>query len=300
MKRHSLYLLRANEFLVLAFLLLLQVPANAQSSENKRIADSFGIPQEQRKEILASMKAVADELQIAVDSPEKGNQFQAKLRKAIAYIDANSNQITTNGNKLPVSFTDLFFPNKSNTTDAGLDWVKSGFMGIKSDHFVDQYTLILAGFLIDKAPEILLPLLQERAKVSPPTAADYLLYGSVLTALDDNQEAFGVPGKVPLSRSVALLQLAQAQNPIYRLLAAKAAGYVEHDNEKRLNFYSTYVGEADPHIVSSVIDSVSTEFVEFKTPAAINILQSSRRQPRRRAIPSLRPNFKSKSKGLNK
>ncbi len=88
--------------------------------------------------------------------------------------------------------------------------------------------------------------------------------------LDMNQEAFGVPGKVPLSRSVALLQLAQAKNPIYRLLAVKAAGDVEHDKDKRLNFYSTYVGEADPHILSSVIDGVANT----ETPGAATVLQS--------------------------
>jgi hypothetical protein len=302
-KRNTPHLLRVTGLLALAFLLLLNGRGDTptqheqyakiyteQLEQDKQEAKLYGLAlselEEGKRRGLTPKQMLAvkslepqltNEYKMALKSPEGASQLRATLRKAIANIDAASTPVTPNGNNLPASFTVLFFPKQGPDNMAPLAAVvNSGFMGLSPDNYLDQYTLRQAGLLINTAPEIVMPILQERAKVFPPTAADYILDLYLTVYMADNDYYRTPQGSptdstlVPPSRCAGLLTMAQARNPIYRLLAAGEAYKVETDETERLNFYSAYLNETDPYIMDLVINRVA----ETKTPAAISVLQS--------------------------
>jgi hypothetical protein len=232
--------------------------------------------EDQRASIKNRSEELESEYKLALQSSQGASQLQTTLRKAISNIDAASTPVTTGNANLPASFTDLYFPKQPKAGSGAEGAMKPGFMGLGANNFSDQFTLLWAGRLINTAPEILMPILEERAKVFPPTAADYILYGAVSAAIDDNNYDLTPhgsptdPTQVSLSRSAGLLQLAHAKNPIYRLLAARAGVFVERDEAKRLNFYSAYLNESDPTIQTAAV----TGLANAKTPAAVATLQS--------------------------
>jgi hypothetical protein len=218
---------------------------------------------------------LTNEYSLALKSPEGASQLQATLRKALANIDAASTPVTAKGNNLPASFIDLVFPKQEESSSdfavRSAVIYSPGFMGLSSDNYVDQLTLEeWVWQLITNAPEILMPVLQERAKVFPPTAADYILCFSVEIGIDEANDYHLTGVGVPPSCSVGLLTMAQARNPIYRFIAVAEAEFVEPDMTKRLNFYSRYVNETDPYILTLAINGVA----ETKAPTAKNVLQS--------------------------
>jgi hypothetical protein len=270
-KQNMLHLRNIVGLLAMIILLLSNGRADTPSSEEQH-AKSRGLTLDQYNTLKKLGEELESEYKLALQSPQGASQFQATLRKAIADIDAKSTPVTTNGSNLPVSFTDRYFP-KHQGKD--VDQLKADPMGLGSNN-LDVYTLLWAGQLINTAPEILMPILQERAKFFPPTAADYILYDVIRTALDDNNYDLTPhgsptdPNQVSPSRSAGLLQLAQAKNPIYRLLAAEAANYVEPDKNKRVNFYSAYLNETDPVIQTTAIKGVAST----QTPSTTTVLQS--------------------------
>jgi hypothetical protein len=282
MKRNGVNRLRAVGLLALAFLLSLNARADPTMPEESG-AKFYGITVEQYKALVKHQEEIGREYDMALKSTEGVRKLQAIFRKAIANIDAASDPVTSDGNNLPASFTALFFPKQpkvdSNTLNVPVTVAmsKSGFMGLSPDNLLDQETILFAAGLTNTAPEILLPVLQERAHVFPPTAADYMLYGEIYDSLRDNNfdlvgadDTANLGPQVPRSRSVGLLKLAQAKNPIYRLLAVRAAEMVEPDETKRLNFYYAYLNETDLYILASAIDGVA----KTTTPATISVLQS--------------------------
>ena len=278
-KRNMLHLRNIVWLLAMIILLLSNGRADTPSPEEQQ-AKLRGETLEQYHAIKNLGEQLTDEYAAALKSPAAASQFQAILRKAIANIDAVGTPATTVGNNLPVSFTNLYFPKNQSKNAAQM---KAGSMGLSSDNRLDEYTLLWAGQLVNTAPEILMPILEERAKVFPPTATDYILYGTIRTALDDNNydlTSHGSPtdpNQVSPSRSAGLLQLAQAKNPIYRLLAAEAADYVEPDKNKRVNFYSTYLNETDPIIQTVAIKGVANTQTS-STPATLQSFQAAARQ----------------------
>jgi len=270
-------LLRISWLLVITILLLSNGRGDAPSPEEQQ-AKLRGLTLEQAHAIKKLGEDLESEYKLALQSLQGASQFQATLRKAIANIDAGSTPATTTGSNLPASFTDLYFPKQPKAGSGAEGAMKPGFMGLGANNFADQFTLLWAGRLINTAPEILMPILEERAKVFPPTAADYILYGAVNAGIDDNNYDLTPngsptdPDQVSLSRSAGLLQFAHAKNPIYRLLAARAAEFVEPDKDKRLNFYSAYLNETDPYILGAAVDAVANT----KKPGAATLLQSFR------------------------
>jgi hypothetical protein len=272
MKRNILNLIRVAWLLTVASFPFLNGYGDTSSQEEQR-AKAMGITPAQLNAIKERAEELGREYSAALKSPDAANQFQTIMRKAISNIDAASKPAITDGKKLPTSFTDHYFP-KHQVKDA--NQTKADDMGLSMDTYLDQYTLAWAGQLINTAPEVLMPILEERAKVFPPTAADYILYGTIRTALDDNNYDLTPhgsptdPNQVSPTRSAGLLQLAQAKNPVYRLLAAEAADYVEPDKNKRVNFYSAYLNETDPVIQTTAIKGVAST----QTPATVGVLQS--------------------------
>jgi hypothetical protein len=220
---------------------------------------------------------LTNQYDVALKSPEGAVQFLATLRKAMVNIDEASTPVKINGNTLPASFTDIFFPKKEGPSSDPFERYnsvsKSGFMGLGPDNFVDQYTLSWAGRLIISAPDILMPVLQERAKMFHPTASDYILYASAIefayaaAMSEDNGDNLN---QVSLSSSAGLLTMAQAKNPIYRLLAAQLLVFLAPKDITLWKFYSAYLNETDPTILASIIE----ELGPVKNPASLNLLQS--------------------------
>ncbi len=63
----------------------------------------------------------------------------------MANIDAAGKPVKTNGNNLPASFTDIFFPNGKNLHTSDVDCFHVGLMGLTQDNYVDQLTLVWRG-----------------------------------------------------------------------------------------------------------------------------------------------------------
>jgi hypothetical protein len=283
----ALFLLRTAYFFVFGTLLTLNARAdNLTPEQREQAAKGFGMTLAQ----FDTFETQAVELQRAIEmvlkAPENASKFQATLKKAIANINTASKPVTTNGDNLPASFTDLVFSNQkvnpySQSEQAMVTVLNTGFMGLATDNRIDQTVLMFAGLLLNTAPEILMPELQERAKVFPPTAADYIFYECVIDGIEENNyEMVGSRGnatfpsdapQLPLTGSAGLLTLAHAKNPIYRLLAAQAAYRgVEPDEAKRLKFYSSYLNETDPYILGFVIKAIAWD----KSPIAASVLET--------------------------
>jgi hypothetical protein len=274
-KRNSAPLMKIAGLLVLGFFMLLDVQADAPSVDQQvaDLAAKQGITPEQLKSMAQHGKELEQEYQMATKSPDGISKLQATLRKAIANIDAASTPVTSDGNKLPASFMDLFYPKTSRVESPTFFMMKPGFMGLKADNLSDQQTLIgLVPTLTNTHPEILLPLLQERADTVPPTAADYLLYGAISEGLQDapTDNLENKPDEVALPQGIGLLNLSHAKNPIYRLLGVHAAEYVEANQTNRVNFYSAFLNEPDPTVQTSAV----TGLAGTKTPATLGALQS--------------------------
>jgi hypothetical protein len=253
--------------LVLSLSLLLNVHADSLSDGREQTAKRLGISLAQVDSLMQCEEELQREYMLAVKSPAEVGPFQDALKKAIANIDATSIPVIPNGNNLPVSFVDQFVPKKGVEPFAtkGLEeMMKPGFMGIPTDNIVDQYSLNLFDDVINTAPEIIMPILQERAEKFPPTPADYILYGFLHVGFEDNDiDTFGFdahrhdPPQVSLSHASGLLQMGHAKNPIYRLLAVQAANMIEKDKAKLLNFYSACMNETDPFIRRCLIDGIA-------------------------------------------
>ena len=173
--------LRTGGLLALALSLLLNVHADPASEQREHDAKRLGITLGQVDALTKRGEEIQREYILAVKSPADVGQFQAALRKAIANIDAASKSVP-NGNNLPTSFTDLFIPKTGvalNSTEGAEDMMKPGFLGLSADTFLDQNSLVFVGEAINTAPEIIMPVILERAEKFPPTPADYILYESL-------------------------------------------------------------------------------------------------------------------------
>jgi hypothetical protein len=116
--------------------------------------------------------------------------------------------------------------------------------------------------------ELLSQFAQQRANALPPTAADVAIF----EALND-----GI-GELSPTRGASAFEvwepLASAANPIYRLLALRAAmhttsraaaglssedpNYTRIDAPAKLGFYLRYLNESDPTILSEAIAAIAT------------------------------------------
>jgi len=274
MKKNTTCVLTLAGLFTLAFLLSLHVQGDAPSIEEQGDAQNkkLGITPDQAKTLRARSKELEQEVQMATKSPEGVAKLQATLRQAIAHIDAASTPVASDGNKLPSSFVDLFSPKNSTMDPPETSMMKSGFMGLKADNLSDQQTLSTIWMVMQSNPEIVLPLLQERAATLPPTAADYMIYGFSLEGLQDapTDNLENKPDQVALPQGIGLLNLSHAKNPIYRLLAVRAVGFVEANQTNQVNFYSTFLNEPDPTIQTSAVIGLAGT----KTPATLAALQS--------------------------
>ena len=164
----------------LALFFLPNALADAPSPEEERLAKSYGFTPEEFHAVIKRNEELTPDT-LAFKSPEGASRVQALLREAISNIDASSKPMVTKGNNLPASFTDLFFPKQRNvnSTPPFAAVLTSGFMGLKADNCLDQFTILWSMGLINTAPEILVPVLRERAEVFPPSAADYILFACV-------------------------------------------------------------------------------------------------------------------------
>lgn len=288
-KRNTPRLLRVAELWALTFFLLPDAHADIPWRDEHENTQEQVLSLKQFEPQLANLRT---EYRMALKSPEGASQFQATIRKAIANIDAASKPITAHGNNLPASFSDLFRPQNGGLDASKVDCYHVGVMGLSLSNYVDQVTLDWAAKLIISAPDILMPVLLERAKISPPTVADYILFGqiteNIIGQLDDEDHdrhtgQVTAGNQVFLSSTAGLLTLAKGKNPIYRLLVAdmgvalcldrKSSHITELNAETTmLNLNSQFLNETDPIILSRVISGMA----EFKTPAAVSLLQSFR------------------------
>jgi hypothetical protein len=272
-KQHAHRLLKANGLWAIAFLLLLNARGD-EPTRNEEYAKIYKLTPEQLLVLKNLEPELTNEYNMALKSPEGASQFQAVLRKAMLNIDAASIPIATNGEKLPASFVDIFVSKHEGTFSDSIDRANGafmpGFMGLGPNDYADQLTLNWGGQLTNSAPDIVMPLLKERANVFPPTATDYILYSTVTGFMLAKEISDENLIQAPLSSSAGLLTMAKARNPICRSMAARLFRFWEPKDTTPSRFYAAYLNETDPIILAFIIDALGTD----KGPDSITLLQS--------------------------
>ena len=112
-------------------------------------------------------------------------------------------------------------------------------------------------------------LLNTRAQQLPPTHGDVIIF-QILT------ETLPIVGQqAPLSdeQASAWISIANAPNPIYRLVALQAFARVSVDREQRLAFYRQYFDESEPLILRQLIDRLEA-LPSSQVPDALAALQA--------------------------
>lgn len=124
------------------------------------------------------------------------------------------------------------------------------------------------GFVALGRIELLPEFAMQRANVLPPTSVDLAIFDAFNNALDElGPTNLGTPFE-------PWVQLASATNPIYRLLALRAAmhttsraasglssedpNFTRIDAPAKLSFYLRYLNEGDPKILSEAIAAIAT------------------------------------------
>jgi hypothetical protein len=124
------------------------------------------------------------------------------------------------------------------------------------------------GFVALGRIELLPEFAMQRANVLPPTGVDLAMFDALNNALDElGPTRLGTPFE-------PWVQFASAANPVYRLLALRAAmhttshaaiglspedpNYSRADAPAKLGFYLRYLSESDPVILTEAIAAIAT------------------------------------------
>ena len=124
------------------------------------------------------------------------------------------------------------------------------------------------GFIALDRSGLLPELAKQRANALPPSSVDLVIFDAINGALKELD-----PPRVD-SPFAPWEQLGSAKNPVYRLLALRAAlctsspaaaglspedpNYARVDASAKLGFYMSYLSEADPTILSEAIAAIAT------------------------------------------
>jgi hypothetical protein len=112
-------------------------------------------------------------------------------------------------------------------------------------------------------------LLNTRAQQLPPTNGDIIVF-QILT---ETLPMVGQQAPMSDDQAAAWMSIANAPNPIYRLVALQAFARVSVDREQRLAFYRQYFNESEPLILRQLIDRLEA-LSSSQVPNALADLQA--------------------------
>jgi hypothetical protein len=112
-------------------------------------------------------------------------------------------------------------------------------------------------------------LLNTRAQQLPPTHGDVIVF-QILT---ETLPMVGQQAPMSDDQAAAWMSIANAPNPIYRLVALQAFARVSVDREQRLAFYRQYFNESEPLILKQLIDCLEA-LPSSQVPNALADLQA--------------------------
>lgn len=253
-------------------------PAAPNSRDLEQAANAMGVPKGQVLSILQRQQALSTDFKTTLQS-DNASQVVAKLLAMSDAVQGTPDPQNT-GQRLPDSFLKMLgFGNASvpglEVEGPGVKAAKAGFMGVSVEKLPEQQVLAAGTRELAKMrPDLMTSLAQERAKTVPPTAADYILFNAIIEGLAESpfMESTGNDSEKPktLPYGSELLALAKAPNPIYRLLAVRAAPRAETDKAKLVAFYSEFLNETDSFIQAAAVDGLAT----MRAPVALSALQS--------------------------
>jgi hypothetical protein len=280
--------------------------------ELEKIAMAAGVAREQVLPFFQKQTELWRMFNEAIESPDKAVQIVPMMLKLADTLQAaepekaKSSMVQKNGQqKLPDGFLKMrsngssSIPGVLEVESPEVKMMRAGFMGIDVEKLAEQHVLGRAVHELARLrPGHMVLIAKERAKVVPPTAADYIIYAFIFNGIAESPYLESADSKQPrktLPDSKALLDLSTAPNPIYRLLSAELAMVVESEPAKLIEFYRTFLSENDPVIQTSAVwglrstrsSSAVATLQEFES-GALRRGESTVASAARRAIEGLR------------
>lgn len=242
-------------------------PATTQPTDRDldQVAAVWGVPKEKTLTLLRREQALWEKFAGLLKSEDASDTVPMLSEMATAL--RGTPEPNANGQRLPESFLAMLgysadtVPGLAGADSPSLKSMKPGFAGVEVENMPEQHILATATQeLAKRRPDLLAMLAKERAKNAVPTAADYILFNAITDGLaaspflqstgDDSEE----PKVLPYGAE--LMELAQMPNPVYRLIAVRAARSAEPDAKKLVAFYSSFVRETEPAIQQAAIDGL--------------------------------------------
>ena len=253
-------------------------PSAPSTQELEWAAKAMGIPQDRVLLVLQRQEALSAKFQQVLKSDDASQVVPMLLGMADAV--RGTPEAGGDGQQLPSSFLKMLgydsssVPGLSDVEGISVKSRKPGFMGLSVEKLPEQNVLATATVKLAKQrPDLLASLAAERAKNTVPTAADYILFNAIIDGLADSPFLVSTgdisekPKALPYGSE--LLALANAPNPIYRLLAVRVASSAEADKAKLIGFYSGFLNETDPIIQQAAVDGLEG----LQEPGALNVLR---------------------------
>lgn len=254
-------------------------PVRDEEAMLDRDAKALGLSKEELLLFLTRKQTLGQQFEAALESGKGGNRAVQMLQEMAKAIDSKAikelSQTEKTGGRLPASFlTDVL--NRDSEVDVGVigpKMLRPSFMEIPVDKYPEQGMLWSATMHLGKNwPDLMVALLQERAKTVPPTVSDYLIYQGAFDGAMENPDLVMTDSTEPrkvLPNCKSLLNLATAPNPIYRLLSVNLARVVENDKARLVGFYSSFVNESDSVIQIAAIEGLES----IRGANSISVLQ---------------------------
>ena len=257
----------------------LVAPAQAATPTQKTItneeldnyASAFGVDAAVAEAMLKKEMAFWPELNEAIATSN-----QQSLSAIITPHLARLHQALTAGGKyqsdpdgkLPQWWDEASSSEGINTVASRIN--QSGYLNLDQNYLVDQR--IAYGSAANAAkvrPELLEGIITSRIN-DAPSPLDAIIYQGILDGLADNTSYHRTDSSGPdenMPGSDLIRQMAEAKNPVYRLLAVEQAWLI--NTEDRLSFYETFIAENDPRIKRRAIEGAANT----KNVNAINTLR---------------------------
>ena len=236
-----------------------------------------------------------------IASPDEGNPIGERLKRELGGIEFKNKNLATN------KVRDLWNENIAKLSTAPLKSssdaavargerlpheIKSELPDCKSDTS-EAMTFGLSLASVMSGDSLLIEFIANRADSLPPLQTDLIVFQAINLAVDE----LG-PNKIGAAFE-RWEPLAKARNPLYRLLALRAAirttsraaaglssedpNYTRVDAPAKLGFYLSFLNESDPIILAEAIAAVAT----VPTPEARQAIEKFQAAQQRRGDASL-------------